>query len=177
LEDILIRFLVSLNAYDEDFFRFKISQLGAESDEQAPKLILEEGGRALSHEEKYICARFLKDIASNHPEYIPYLARLASIGLITEVVEDFVKPTSITETSDLVVLLDAPMALHYLGLSGKEIQADVKNVLDALKNIGIKLMMFPESCEEMVRNLSSMLALNPPNRHGYNRYARGDAEA
>ncbi len=167
LEDILIRFLVSLNAYSEDFFRVQVARLGEDVPKNSSSITIEEGGRELTTEERYISARFLKDIVSTKPEFVPYLTRLASIGLLTEVVEDFVKPTSVADASDLIIFLDAPMALHYLGLSGKAIQTDVKNVLDSLKTIGCKLMMFPESCEEMGRNLSSMLSRPAPNRIGY----------
>ena len=178
LEDILIRFLVSLNAYDTDFFKVQVAKLGNEQFDATPRNGLAEGGRQLSVEERYLCARFLQEMSTSHAEFTPYLVRLASIGLLTEVVEDFVKPTSVADASDLVIFLDAPMALHYLGLSGKNIQFDVKNVLDSLRNIGCKLMMFPESCEEMSRNLSSMLARQAPAREGYTHEAmrRGEVE-
>ncbi|MDE2630556.1 MAG: cell envelope integrity protein TolA, partial [Alphaproteobacteria bacterium] len=167
LEDILIRFLVSLNAYTEDFFRLNIQQLDTEAPEGILLSGFEEGGHQLTHEERYIAARFVKDIVSTQPEFVPYLVRLASIGLLTEVVDDFVKPTARAENSNLAIFLDAPMAQHYLGLSGYELQAEVRSVLDSLKAIGCQLMMFPESCNEIARNLSSMLALTFIQRHGY----------
>jgi hypothetical protein len=88
LTDILIRFLVSLDAHNETIFTVGIDRL---LDSESKQLLeqLEEGGRPLSSDDRYMCARFIKHICSEEPEFVPHLARLASIGLLTEVVEDF----------------------------------------------------------------------------------------
>ena len=54
---------------------------------------LEEGGKPLPNDDRYMSARFVKQMCTEKPEYVPHFARLASIALLTEVVEDFVKPT------------------------------------------------------------------------------------
>jgi hypothetical protein len=91
LTDVLILFLVSLDAYGEAAFAAEVSRVGKE--EQIVLEQLPEGGRTISHDDRYMCARFVKHLYDNRPNFVPHLARLASIGLLTEVVEDFVKPT------------------------------------------------------------------------------------
>jgi hypothetical protein len=132
---------------------------------------LEEGGRPLSGEERYLAARFVHHISVKDAGYIPQLAQPASIGLLVEVVDDFIKPTTTPGIVDLTIVVDAPLALDYLGLSGKALQTDVRNVLDSLKSIGCKIIVYPVSCGEMQRNLKSMLALPREQRHGYTHQA------
>jgi hypothetical protein len=128
---------------------------------------MEEGGRPLDRDDRYMAARFVKHITEKDPGYLVHLGRLASIGLLTEVVDEFLKPVSHADRTDLTILVDAPLALDYLGLSGKALHDDVRGVFDALQDIGCKLQVLPITCEEMQRNLKAMLALPAGNRHGY----------
>lgn len=175
LKDMLIRFLVSMDAYGEAAFRAEAEHLKPEL-EGAPIEGLEEGGTPVPREDRYMCARFVKAICEEKPEWIPHLARLASIGLLTEVVEDFLKPTDRAERVSLTIVVDAPLALDYLGCSGTALQRDVKTIFDALKAIGCSIVVFPASCVEMRRNLVSMLALQPAKRHGYTHEAMARGE-
>ncbi len=127
---------------------------------------LAEGGKPLSPEDRYLCARFVRQLAKDKPEFVPHMARLASIGLLTDVIEDFVKPTAPEARSDLTLILDAPVALNLLGLSGNAARDDIRNVVEALRGIGCSFLALPVSCDEMNRNLSSMLRLPAPDRHG-----------
>jgi hypothetical protein len=102
----------------------------------------------------------------SHPEYIPHLSRLASIGLLTEVVDDFIKPTQPAIKSDLVIVLDAPIALDFIGCSGQAVKEDLKTLYDALRKLGCSFVVFPITCQEMTNNLQSMLRLPPTKRHG-----------
>lgn len=166
LKDILIRFLVSFDAFTEEAFAQHVERIRLGMANKAVLDRLEEGGRTLSREEQYLCARFVHDLVKNKSEFVPHLARLASIGLLTEVVEDFVKPTGETKRSDLTLILDTPVALDLLGLSGKEACQDIANVVTSLRGIGCNVIVLPVSVEEMSRNLESMLSQPLPNRHG-----------
>jgi hypothetical protein len=165
LTDVLVRFLVSMDAYGEVAFAAEVSRLDAE--EQRVLGLLPEGGTSLSSDDRYMCARFVKHICDTRPDFVPHLSRLASIGLLTEVVEDFVKPTQPETSSTLTLVLDGPVALDYLGSSGKDLQEDVRTVLNSLRSLGCSIVVFPTTCTEMQSNLSSMLSLPPPKRHGY----------
>src|SRR5262249_22880870 len=91
LTDILIRFLVSMDAYGDAAFAQEVQRLQLGINEQSLLALLEEGGSPLAPEDRYICARFVQETCKAKPEYVTHLARLASIGLLTEVVEDFLK--------------------------------------------------------------------------------------
>jgi hypothetical protein len=174
LTDILIRFLVSLDAYGEVAFAAEVSKLGVE--EQKVLDLLPEGGIPLSSDDRYMCARFVKHICDTRSAFVPHLSRLASIGLLTEVVEDFVKPTQPETATTLTLVLDAPVALDYLGCSGKELKEDVRTVLDALRSLGCSIVVFPTTCIEMQNNLNSVLNLPPSKRHGYTQEAMRKGE-
>lgn len=167
LTDILTRFLVS------DQFSFANSREfeAAEESDDSRLDDLEDGGRPLSDDDRYLAARFVDHIVKEKPGLLPHLSRLASVGLLAEVVEDFVRPTSQVANVETTIVLDAPLALDYLGLSGKTVKEDVRAVFDSLKAIGCKLVVFPITCAEMARNLSSMLKLSSPERYGPTHHA------
>lgn len=173
LKDILLRFLVAMDAYGDGAFQKGADAEGEEEDMFAK---LEEGGTPLPRDDRYMAARFVKEISRKKPHYVPYLARLASIGLLTEVVEDFLKPIQRADKVSLTIVVDAPLALDYLGCSGKALQDDVRSIFDALRKIGCNFVVFPASCNEMQRNLESMLALPAPKRHGYTHEALARGE-
>lgn len=167
LTDILIGFLVSLDAYREQQLTSELGRLNLKPGEQSLLSQIEEGGQPLHPDDRYMAARFVQHLCKERPDYVPHLARLASVGLLTDVVQDFVKPTDVPGKVALTVILDAPLALDYLGCSGRELEADIKSVVEPLKNIGCSFEIFSTSCEEMTRNLGSMLALPDHMRHGY----------
>ncbi|WLA78412.1 hypothetical protein [Bradyrhizobium elkanii] len=167
LKDILIRFLVMMDTSGEGAFARQLGDL--EPGVEANKLIsqLEEGGTPLDPNDRYMCARFVQHLMKTRPEFIPHLTRLSSIGLLAEVVEDFLKPTHVEGKTDLTVILDAPIALDLLGCSGKALKDDISTVVEALKKIGASFIVFPVSTVEMQHNLRSMLSLPPEQRRGY----------
>lgn len=106
------------------------------------------------------------DISTRLPDYVPYLSRIASIGLLTEVVDVFIKPTQVETNSNLIIVLDAPIALDFLGCSGRSTKDDLKMIYKSLRKIGCSFVVFPITCDEMSTNLTSMLKLPPTKRHG-----------
>lgn len=167
LTDILVRFLVS-----DQFSLADAREVDTTEESDDPNLnALEDGGRPLSDDDRYMAARFVDHIVKEKPGFLPHLSRLASVGLLAEVVEDFVRPTSQVAHVETTIALDAPLALDYLGLSGKATKEDVRAVFDSLKAIGCKLVVFPVTCAEMTRNLSSMLKLSSPERYGPTHHA------
>ena len=167
LTDMLIRFLVSLDAYGETELIQEVQRAALGRDAQTFVAQLDEGGEPLAPEDRYICARFVKHLMETKPAYVPELARLASIGLLTEVVTDFIKPTQTSSKVQLSVIVDAPLALDFLGCSGKALASDIREIISGLKAIGCSFVVLPISCVEMKRNLDSMLRLPVPRRHGY----------
>ena len=114
----------------------------------------------LSEEESILCARFVEHAIRNDPDASETLARIASIGLLTEVVQDFVKPNTRVESSDLVVYLDAPVAMELLDVSGKAARENTFPIITELKRIGARIRIFNQSVEEIKHNLNAVLG-NP----------------
>ncbi|MFK4525269.1 hypothetical protein ABIF90_003250 [Bradyrhizobium japonicum] len=166
LTDILIRFLVSLDAYNPATFGTEVARLRLDEEDSRILTALQEGGEPLPGDDRYMAARFVQHICEQRVDAVPNLARLASIGLLTEVVEDFVKPVGIEHKVNLTIAVDAPLALDFLGCSGLVLKDDVRIIFDALRGIGCKLVVFPITCVEMSRNLGAMLALPDTKRHG-----------
>lgn len=167
LKDILIRFLVMMDASGEGAFAPQLGELEPGAEARALIAKLEEGGTPLDPNDRYMCARFVQHLMKNRREFVPHLTRLSSIGLLAEVVEDFLKPTHVETRTDLTVILDAPIALDLLGCSGKALKDDIATVIAALKKIGASFIVYPISCIEMQHNLRSMLSLPPEQRRGY----------
>lgn len=165
LTDILIRFVVSLDAYGEAAFVAEVNRLAIE--EEAILGQLEEGEGELPSDDRYMCARFVRQMCRERPEFVPHFARLAGIGLLTEVVEDFVKPVNQEKSTNLTLVLDGPIALDYLGCSGPQYQQDVGTVVDALRAIGCSVVVYPKTIYEMQDNLQTMLRRPKEKRNGY----------
>jgi hypothetical protein len=175
LKEILIRFLLSLDAYGEATFAAQVNRVASEEERKVLDQ-LEDGGKPLPNDDRYMGARFLKFMCTKMPEYVPHFARLASIALLTEVVEDFVKPTQPATNVSLTIVLDGPVALDYLGCSGKQLQEDVRSIIDSLRSIGCSVVVYPMTCVEMENNLSTMLNNPKHKRHGYTHEAMVSGE-
>ncbi|AVT82913.1 hypothetical protein [Rhodopseudomonas palustris] len=171
LTDILIRFLVSLDAYNPATFSAEVARLKLDTEDTRILAELEEGGEPLPNDDRYMAARFVQHICEKRIDAVPILARLASIGLLTEVVEDFVRPINLEQNVSLTVAVDAPLALDFLGCSGTILKEDVRIIFDSLKKIGCALVVYPITCDEIRKNLLAMLALPEPIRHGYTHQA------
>jgi hypothetical protein len=175
LTEILIRFLLSLDAYGEAAFAAQVDRMASEDERQVLDQ-LEEGGKPLPNDDRYMSARFVKQMCSKKPEYVPHFARLASIALLTEVVEDFVKPTQPATNVNLTVVLDGPVALDYLGCSGKQMQDDVRSIIDSLRGIGCTIVVYPMTIGEIQNNLATMLSRPHNKRFGATHAAMGSGE-
>ncbi|MGX1163815.1 hypothetical protein AB7M16_000081 [Bradyrhizobium sp. USDA 372] len=165
LTEILIRFLLSLDAYGEAAFAAQVDRMVSEEERQVLDQ-LEEGGKPLPNDDRYMSARFVRQMCTNKPEYVPHFARLASIALLTEVVEDFIKPTQPATNVNLTVVLDGPVALDYLGCSGKQMEDDVRSIIDSLRGIGCTIVVYPMTIGEIQNNLTTMLSRPHNKRFG-----------
>ena len=163
LVDQLIDWLVSIDVFSEEELRTarKVVKRGT-------KLVYEvvtvDNQRAT--DENYLCARFVDHLIETDSPFIPLVVELASVGLVTEVVRDFQKPTTAVERTDLIAYLDAPVALDFLGLSGTATQENIKTILERVTALGGGLRIFRISIEEMQNSLRALLDRNPADRDG-----------
>lgn len=155
-EEILIEWLLYVEAFSEKNIEFS-TRIEKSRSGTMSQVVDVPRTTELTSEERFLCARFVAEAIRSRPETGEQLARIASIGLLTEVVQDFVKPTAPVEASNLVVYLDAPVAMEYLGVSGKAARENTVPVVDELKRIGVQVRLFGQSIEEIKRNLGAVL--------------------
>lgn len=172
-EEILIEWLLYIEAFSEKNLEFNAKV--EKSDSGTMQQVVEVPRTTkLKSEEKFLCARFVEEAIRTQPETGERLARIASIGLLTEVVQDFVKPTTPVETSNLVVYLDAPVAMELLGVSGKASKENTLPVVNELQRIGANVRVFGQSIEEIRRSLHAVLNNPRPTGPTAQALARGE---
>lgn len=163
----LVEWLVSIDAYTEDTLRQQIKLVEVRKSGTLGVAELQPAeATGLDDEDRYLCARFVKKLYRENSPWLPDLCRIASIGLLTEVVQDFRKPTTAVKQSDLAIYLDAPVALDALGLSGKAAFENINPILDNLRKIGCQIRIFRASVREIERVLRVMLDYHPVDRTG-----------
>jgi hypothetical protein len=118
LSEILVRFLVSLDAYSSDGIARELRTRLQRLQRVAGSQVFSEELSIFTQEQTYLCARFIRELSSTDPDLTSKLSSIAGAGLLAELVEDFRKPTSITASSETTIILDAPFALSLLGAFG-----------------------------------------------------------
>ena len=114
LSELLVRYLILLDAYSEDEIAAQLREQKARNGEILVDVLVAED-RKLTGEEVYICARFVTWVSENKSELLPALSAIVSAGLLAELVEDFRKPDTVLTASSTTIFLDAPLALSLLG--------------------------------------------------------------
>ncbi|MEM9129678.1 MAG: hypothetical protein AAGA97_08180 [Pseudomonadota bacterium] len=162
--DVLVEWLVSIDAYNESILR-ENAVVKAIEGQLAIYQELPDGSQ-LSSEDKYLCARFVKHLFEAGSNLVSELCEIASAGLLTEVVRDFNKPVTQVDQSDLAIYLDSSLALELIGVSGKSGQENVRSVIEGAQAIGCVVRVFSFTLEEMQRVLDAVLKRPIPNRTG-----------
>ena len=160
-EEILIEWLLYVEAFseinlglDKNTEQELSDTLGKEVD--VPRTT------TLTREENYLCAKFVEHTIKDAPDAFEILARIASIGLLTEVVQDFVKPNTPIRKSDLKVYLDGPVAMELLGVSGRAAKKNTTLIIRELQRIGVGVGVFSQSIVEIKDNLTAVLTKPHP---------------
>ncbi len=166
LAESLVQWLVSEDAYSVDALREHVaSALDGERDVTATAAS-PPSSTILSSEVHYLCARFIKHLFAAQSELIPELCKLASVGLLTEVIRDFNAPTTKVNRTDLVVYLDAPVALDLLGVSGTNAAENIRMLVSQLQGIGAAIRIFRSSVDELTNALDAVLRRAAVSRFG-----------
>lgn len=155
-EDILVEWLLYVEAFSEKSIDFKAG-FKTDASGRIRHVVEVPNTTFLRDEEKFLCARFVKDAIETDPSSAEVLARIAAIGLLTEVVQDFVKPVTSVDKTDLIVYLDAPVAMELLGLSGKLARENTAPVVAELIRIGASVRIFGQSLDEIKNSLQAVL--------------------
>ena len=155
-EDMLIEWLLYVEAFSEHNLDFK-NHFRKDATGTLRQVIEVPQTTSLSDEAKFLCARYVQHAIKTDPHASEVLARIASIGLLTEVVQDFVKPSTPVETSNLVVYLDAPVAMELLGVSGALARENTLPIISELQRIGANIRIFGQSIDEIKNSLVAVL--------------------
>ncbi|HEV7255082.1 MAG TPA: hypothetical protein VGN97_18505 [Mesorhizobium sp.] len=160
-EDILVEWLLYVEAFSEKNLDFKF---GTKTDASGKlrQYVDVPATTSLRDEEQFLSARFVQHALQTDKNSAEVLARIASIGLLTEVVQDFVKPITAIDETNLVVYLDAPVALELLGVSGRAARENTAPVVAELIRIGASVRIFGQSTEEMKKSLQAVLRNTRP---------------
>ena len=165
LSDIIIEWLVSADAYSEEVLEYSVNT--SENEEGKLGLFIDiPDSSSLSSEDRYLAARFVKKIIEEDSTDAVDLCKIASIGLLTEVVQDFQHPTSRIEKTNLTIYLDAPIAMDFLGVSGKAAKNNITNILNGVLEIGGNLKICRVSIDEIKGALTGVLKRTPAERTG-----------
>lgn len=156
LTDILVEWLISIDAYTEDVLLHHVTKKDPTEGILGLNIELEDSS-TLENEEKYLCARFVKHMFDNNSPFIPALCKIASIGLLTEVVQDFQKPITSVSRTNIVIFLDAPVALDLLGVSGNAAAENIRPIINKLQEIGATVRIFRVSVDELSHALEAVL--------------------
>lgn len=172
-EDILIEWLLYIEAYSDKNLEFS-TRIEKDPSGTLRQVVDVPRTTTLADEERFLCARFVECAVNSEPKAAETLARIASIGLLTEVVQDFVKPVTPVETSNLMVYLDAPVAMELLGVSGKAARENTEPVVAELKRLGANVRIYGQSIREIGRSLTAVLRNPRPTGPTAQALARGD---
>lgn len=163
LVDVLVDWLVSLDIYtDEDVKKLR----RVETQGSKITYIVDAPGEKVASEEHYLAARFVAHLIKTKSELVPFLVELGSVGLITEVVRDFQRPSEPVKKTDLLVYLDGPVALDFIGMSGQAAQENITAILARVKALGGKVRIFRLSIDEMQTSACALLQRSSADRTG-----------
>jgi hypothetical protein len=155
-EDILVEWLLYVEAFSEKSIDFKTDVRRAQSG-TLRQFIEVPNTTSLRDEDKFLCARFVKHAIKEDQGSAEVLARIAAIGLLTEVVQDFVKPITAIDKTDLVVYLDAPVAMELLGVSGRSARENTAPIVVEMLRMGASVRIFGQSIAEISNSLQAVL--------------------
>lgn len=155
-EDILVEWLLYVEAFSEKSIEFTVAYRPDEDGKLVKKLDIPRT-TSLRDEEQFLCARFVQNMIKEDQGGAETLARIASIGLITEVVQDFINPSTSLDRTNLVVYVDAPVAMELIGVSGAAAKDNIEPIIQELIRMGASVRIFGQSIEEIKQNLGAVL--------------------
>lgn len=172
-KDVLIEWLIYVDAYNSDALGYQTGSKQLPDGKLVPHVSVPRT-TSLTNDEIYLCARFVEKALLDEPELAITIEKIAGIGLLTEVVQDFHRPTNSVENTDLVVFLDSPIAMELMGVSGKAAQDNLRPIIEGLQNIGAEIRLFSQSIEEISGILKKSLNDSNPTGPTARSMARGE---
>lgn len=119
-----------------------------------------------SDQRSYQVGRFVRNVEAIGGAMSADFERIAAVGLLAELAQDFAKPTTRVEKSKVAVYLDSPIAHDLLGISGMQTAEQTRSVITRLKDMGASISIFDQSIKEMKVSLWTILNKDPVDRYG-----------
>ncbi|WP_156127520.1 hypothetical protein [Paracoccus sanguinis] len=155
-EDILVEWLLYVEAFDDRYSEVSEKIIKTPEGKLARQVVFPRATN-LTDEQNFLCARFVQHILAEQADLGEFMAKISAIGLLTEVVQDFVKPVTRIDKTDLVVYLDAPVAMELIGLSGSAARDNTAPIIAELQRMGAAVRVFGQSVEEIKSALTAVL--------------------
>lgn len=168
LEEILLNWLVSFGSDKRHIATIAETILKNRESHNKKSLDLDiYSASILKEDEVYLCARFIDDLYRKKSPLFEKLANITAVALIADVIQDFQKPdVKQIIKSDLMVYLDAPFLMDFIGVSGEQARKSAEYIVEGLKTLNCRIAAFEHSFDEIEDNLSAMFRLPAPNRFG-----------
>jgi hypothetical protein len=124
-------------------------------------------GSGISSENDYFCSRFVTWLESEDKKAVSFLAEIGNALLVSEVVLELRSPSfDVMSGRNLMVYLDAPFCMDFLGTSGHSAQDNSRYIVSCLKQLGAVILIFEHSIREIKESISALLNNSPGNRRG-----------
>ncbi len=107
---------------------------------------------------EYWMAKYIGWLALNDLATFEFVQNISGISLLTEALLELRNPSQSTEQAKtLVVFLDGPLLMDYVGFSGKRGKENASFIVDKLRQAGATIACFRHSCDEVRDNLTAVL--------------------
>ena len=112
-------------------------------------------------------AQFVKYARRNDPELLNRIVTFAKFGFVFRVVRGFAAAPQIdTGDSDLTLVLDGPVLIDLLGLSGATRKEAAAKIVELAKKVGMRPITLTHCVEEAVEVISTILGKQSSDRWG-----------
>jgi hypothetical protein len=159
VEKILDNLMVSLRSYANNFASAVKIDLTSEQletalldfliDRNIPRNLANPADGQMASA-RYLISRFILDLERRNPELVDDLAQISAAAMVSEVVLDLRQPPDLSRSNPRIeLIIDAPIAMCMLGLSGTQRQRDVTYIIDQAKTLRGSISVFRHSIAEM----------------------------
>ena len=91
---------------------------------------------------------------------------ISDVGLLTELVREFRRPINEIKRSNLSLIVDSPILMEALGISGQNSRKSIDYFISRLSEKGVKFFYFNKSIDEVRRSITGMRNLPVHERYG-----------
>jgi hypothetical protein len=118
-------------------------------------------------EGQYLAARFLETLKVSDQALFEFVGEIKNAIVVSQVIIELGTKKKVgPRTVDLMVYLDSPFVMDYLGLSGPERKSYALQIVSGLRALNANVAIFDHSVAEIRSNLQAVLSAQPHQRTG-----------